>query len=68
MIHIKDNVVAVNSATKWQRITANTPRGIKLQLINRRDGVAMYGLHRPGDEYTHWFPAPTFEDDEDADN
>jgi hypothetical protein len=58
-----NGAAAVSSGTKWLPIDDHTPRGVKLQLINERYGVAQYGPHRAGDTYfTHWCPLPTFEE------
>lgn len=57
--------VAINRDTKWIPIDEHTPRGVKLQVINRHAGVAQYGvLHTNNTFYTHWFPLPTFDKDE----
>lgn len=47
----------------WLDIDDNTPRGRKLQLVNRDAGVATYGTldTNPG-FWTHWAPLPTFRD------
>ena len=59
-----DRTAAVDRKTKWIPIDENTPRGVKLQLINRAYGVALYGKHDPKDKFfTHYFPLPTFEKD-----
>lgn len=61
-----DGAAAVNTATKWIPIDGDTPRGVKLQLIARHiSGVAQYGIYYPGtDFFTHWFPLPTFNENE----
>lgn len=47
----------------WRPIDADTPRGAKLQLINRRDGVAHYGQFFGKDQHwTHWAPLPRFKE------
>lgn len=51
----------------WERITDKTPRGRKMQLINRADGVAQYGILKEGDNrYTHYKEIPTFAEDDDG--
>lgn len=58
-----DRAAAVDRGYKWLPIDADTPRGVKLQLINRVAGVAQYGrLGTVETFYTHWAPLPTFED------
>ena len=53
---------AVATNVHWIPIDNDTPRGVKLQLINKLSGIAMYGNYY--DEkcpfYTHWAPPPTF--------
>lgn len=52
---------AVSPTVNWQPIDANTPRGVKLQLIAKSSGIAMYGTYSPSNSfYTHWAPLPTF--------
>lgn len=49
----------------WQPINAATPRGVKMQVINRYAGVAVQGSVGSKESYfTHWAPLPTFRDDE----
>ncbi len=58
-----DRSAAVDRDYKWLPIDANTPRGVKLQLINKTAGVAQYGrLGTREDFFTHWAPLPTFKD------
>jgi len=61
---IKDNTVAVSDDVKWRKITADTPRGVKVWAIARHvAGIAQQAeLKTNEDWYTHWFPIPTFED------
>lgn len=45
----------------WRPIDKDTPRGVKLQLISRRYGVAIYGKITGKESfYTHWAPLPKF--------
>jgi hypothetical protein len=56
-----DRTVAVDPLRFWQPITAQTPLGVKMQLINRRSGVAVYGTLAAGNTwFTHWAPLPKF--------
>lgn len=58
-----DRTTAVDRSYKWLPIDSNTPRGVKLQLINKTAGVAQYGrLGTAETFFTHWAPLPTFED------
>jgi hypothetical protein len=48
----------------WRPCDIHTPRGVKLQLIDRyRSGVAVYGQWQQGSQWTHWAPLPTFCDE-----
>jgi predicted ribosome-associated RNA-binding protein Tma20 len=52
--------VAVDREYYWQPI-ATCPLGVKVQLINCRSGIAVYGVHRAKDNFwTHWAPLPVF--------
>lgn len=52
----------VDRGYHWRLIDTRTPRGQKLQLINRASGVAVYGTLGSGPtEFTHWAPLPTFD-------
>lgn len=60
---------AVAPAVHWLPIDQHTPQGVKLQLISRPYGIAMYGQYSPRATYpfhTHWAPIPTFAQDDDA--
>lgn len=60
-----DQTVAVDPATKWIKIGPDTPRGVKLQLINKKYGVALYARYSAADTFfTHYHPLPTFDKDE----
>lgn len=59
--------VAVSDAgVYWQLIDANTPRGVKVQAINRHQcGIAQYAEIRNNEIwYTHWCPLPKFREDQ----
>jgi len=55
-----DGAAAVDDQYFWRPVDFNTPRGCKLQLIDRRAGVAVYGNYLPGSNWTHWAPLPKF--------
>lgn len=58
-----DRSAAVDHGYHWRLIDKDTPRGVKLQLINRAAGVAIYGrLTTDDDFFTHWAPMPKFKD------
>ena len=59
-----DKAATVDTEYHWRLIDADTPRGTKLQLINRRAGVATYGQIFGSDSFwTHWAPLPSFKKD-----
>lgn len=54
---------AVDSDYYWIPIDSSTPRGCKLQLINKQAGVAMYGVLSYSDNFfSHWCPLPKFKE------
>lgn len=56
-----EKTVAIDKSYHWRGIDKDTPRGVKLQLINFSAGVAVYGVYNSLDRYfTHWAPLPTF--------
>ncbi|MDO9252561.1 MAG: hypothetical protein Q7U48_13560 [Hydrogenophaga sp.] len=58
-----DRSAAVDHSYPWLPIDQHTPRGVKLQLINRKAGVAHYGqLGTEETFYSHWAPLPKFKD------
>jgi len=61
-----DRTALINRSHKWIKIDENTPRGAKLQLINKPSGVAQYGKYDPKDTFfTHYYSTPTFDKDEE---
>ena len=57
--------VAVDREYYWRPI-ASCPYGVKVQLINRMYGVAVYGQYRPKEKFwTHWAPLPVFRKEND---
>lgn len=60
-----DKVATVDTEYHWRPIDERAPLGTKVQLINRRDGVAIYGHIRSSDNtFTHWAPLPSFSKDD----
>lgn len=58
-----DRSAAVNTELPWLDIKTNPPPlGTKLQLINRKLGVAVYGNYTRGVGWTHWQALPKFID------
>ena len=54
---------ASDTTYHWRPCDESTPRGVKLQLIDRhRSGVSVYGQWQTGSHWTHWAPLPTFAD------
>ena len=52
------STVAVAVDYYWLPIDADTPKGVKLQLLGK-GGVAVYGTWNGKDPfYTHWAPVP----------
>ena len=57
----KDRTAVIDPSYHWQPIST-APLGKKIQLINEKAGVAVYGSVNPLNEqfFTHWAPLPTF--------
>ena len=55
-----DGAVAVAPGTKWRKIDADTPVGVKMLLINHANGIATVSIRRSQDTWTHWAALPTF--------
>lgn len=55
---------AVNTEVFWLSVVSYPPpTGVKLQLINSKYGVAVYGNWSPKDTFwTHWQGLPKFKD------
>jgi hypothetical protein len=59
--HDNTRVALTDKGYHWLEIDAQTPRGAKVQLINRQAGVAIYGTIGSHEKFfTHWAPLPTF--------
>lgn len=59
-----DRAAAVNHSVYWIDVNdVPPPRGAKLQLINKRFGVATYGAYTPNQGWTHWQGVPKFKED-----
>jgi len=52
-----DKTVAVSTETYWMPVGAQTPRGVKVQLLGL-GGVASYGVYNGDPFWTHWCPVP----------
>ena len=56
-----DKAAAVDQCYFWRPVGPDTPCGPKVQLINRKAGVATHGTYSPGNKWwTHWAPLPKF--------
>lgn len=59
-----DGAAVVDTAIHWISIQEKAPPGGKVQLINRKLGVAVYGNYSKGQGWSHWAPLPVFKDKE----
>jgi hypothetical protein len=63
--HSSDGAAAVDTEYFWRPIST-CPAGVKVQLINRDAGSAIYGVyckvHNAKEFWTHWAPLPKFKD------
>lgn len=60
----KDKTAAIDASVHWRPIDANTPRGVKMWLINKAAGAATQGqLGTAENFFDHWHPLPTFQKD-----
>lgn len=59
-----DGQAVVDTTIHWIPIGDKPPPSGKLQLINRKLGVATYGNWSKGQGWTHYAPLPTFKDKE----
>lgn len=58
--------VAVDRDYYWRPI-ATCPMGVKVQLVNRLYGVAVYGQYNKKEKFwTHWAPLPVFRKEQDG--
>ena len=59
-----DQFAVVDVNNKWLDAKKySPPRGAKMLMIDRRLGVAVLGVWRDADGWTHWCPLPTFDRD-----
>jgi hypothetical protein len=57
-----DGAAVVDTGYHWISVEEKAPPSGKLQLIDRRMGVAVYGNYSKSQGWTHWAPLPTFRD------
>lgn len=55
----------VDAKSYWRPITPSTPRGAKCFLINRRAKSATTGVVDNSGFFTHYFPVPVFDPNEE---
>jgi len=53
-----EKTAAVCTDHYWIPVSADTPLGVKLLLINARAGVAQLGQYERGSYWTHWSALP----------
>lgn len=58
-----DGAAAITPTVNWLPIDEHTPIGVRMQLIEKTQGVAYTRIHQRGDGFDHWFPLPTFKKD-----
>ena len=59
-----DRTAAVAPSVKWLRIDESTPIGCRMQLVDRAQNIAFTRVHHKGDGFTHWFPVPTYDEND----
>lgn len=61
-----DHFAVVDINNKWLDAKKYAPpRSAKMLMIDRKLGVAVLGVWRDSDRWTHWCPLPTFERDDE---
>lgn len=61
-----DMFAVVNVSNKWIDAKKHTPpKSAKMLMIDKRLGVAVLGTWRDADGWTHWYPLPTFDRDDE---
>lgn len=63
-----DRQSVVDYSYPWIEIDENTPQGMKVQLINKHQGVGVYGVYTTQNKgnWTHWAPMPYFKKDQNG--
>lgn len=57
----KDKTAVIDTGYFWIPITDQTPRGTKMQLINKAAGAHTSGVLGTNEQFfDHWAPLPTF--------
>lgn len=60
-----DGAAVVAPDVKWIKIDERTHIGRRMQLIDKKQNIAYTRVHYKGDGFTHWFPVPTWPEDEE---
>lgn len=61
-------VAVVDKTLHYKKIDENTPRNQPMLVIRKNAGVAAVGKLKVNEDFcTHWFPLPTFDPAENAD-
>ncbi len=60
-----DGAACVAPDVKWLRIDERTPIGSRMQLVDKKQNISFTRVHYKGDGFTHWFPVPTYDEDEE---
>lgn len=50
----------VSSASEWIPVSKTTPIGVKVLVIDEKQGIAYLRPYWPKDGWTHWYPLPKF--------
>ena len=56
----RDQSAVVAEDQKWIPIGPFTPVGVRMLLIDEKQGIAYIRQHTKDDQFTHWSPIPTF--------
>lgn len=57
----RDQSTVIAPDIKWLPIDELAPRGVRMLLIDKSQGIAYIRQHTKGDQFTHWFPLPSME-------
>lgn len=55
-----DGACLVNHDTHWIPVCENTPRNVKMLLINKNHGVTVIGNYTENSHFTHYAGLPKF--------
>ena len=62
MTHSPDSTgqALVSSSSEWIPVSATTPTGVKVLVIDEKQGIAYLRPYWPGQGWSHWHPLPKF--------